>query len=226
MIVLVILAAALPAALWMYLFYRSDRYQREPGILVARTFLVGGLVGLAFAFTYSGPSFIRSALVMAVVAAPIVEETAKFLVVKWTVYRRPEFDEPVDGMVYAAAAALGFASVENIVYVLSGYLESGTGAAFYVMAGRSVLSVPAHALFSTIWGLGLGWQKGRRGLKPRLIVLLSLLGAMAMHAAFNWLVGLQLLGGLVFLVALALAWRGVFLLVKRALASSPYSPTS
>jgi len=226
MVVLLILAAAAPAALWFLLFYRSDRYDREPFRLVARTFLAGALVGLAMAFVYSGPPFVTSALAMAVIVAPVVEEVAKFLVVKWTAYGRKEFDEPVDGMVYAAAAALGFASVENIVYVVSGWLESGTGAAFYVMAGRSILSVPAHALFSSLWGLALGWQKGRGGARPVLIVMASLLGAMVMHGLFNYLVGARLLGGLAFLAALGLAWRGVFLLIRRALAASPYAPGS
>jgi RsiW-degrading membrane proteinase PrsW (M82 family) len=49
-------------------------------------------------------AFVTSALALAVIVAPVVEEVAKFLVVKWTAYGRKEFDEPVDGMVYAAAA--------------------------------------------------------------------------------------------------------------------------
>jgi RsiW-degrading membrane proteinase PrsW (M82 family) len=224
MVAVMVLAAMLPAVAWLLLFYRSDRYQREPRRLVARTFLVGGLVGLAFAFAYSGPPFVRSALMMAVLVAPLVEETAKFLVVKWTVYGNPAFDEPVDGMVYAAAAALGFASVENAVYVVSGYMDAGAGGAFYVMAGRSVLSVPAHALFSSVWGLAMAWQKGRSGVRPVVVVAGALLAGMAMHSAFNYLVGARLLGGLAFLLALGLAWRGVFLLIRRALADSPYAP--
>ncbi|MGM0627328.1 MAG: hypothetical protein ACQETZ_04130, partial [Candidatus Fermentibacterota bacterium] len=72
MVVLLILAAAAPAALWFLLFYRSDRYDREPFRLVARTFLAGALVGLAMAFVYSGPPFVTSALAMAVIVAPVV----------------------------------------------------------------------------------------------------------------------------------------------------------
>lgn len=212
-----VFAAIIPASLWMIFFYRSDRYAPEPKKLVARTFLVGALVGAAMVFSLKELPFSISFLSMAVLVAPITEETAKFLCVRWTVYDRIEFDEPVDGMVYAAAAALGFASVENIIYVLNGWFSGGAEAGVMVLAGRSVLSVPAHALFSSLWGLALGWHKKRKNLKSFLFVVAGLLGAMILHGLFNYLTSENLFGGLVFLILLAVVWRGVFLLIRRAL---------
>jgi RsiW-degrading membrane proteinase PrsW (M82 family) len=224
MTILAALAAAVPAALWLVLFYRSDKYDPEPKRLVARTFMVGAIVGIAFVFSYQGLPFIKSGLLMAVVAAPVVEETAKFLCVRWTVYHGQEFTEPVDGMVYAAAAALGFATVENVVYVLTGWTAGGPIAGLMVLTGRSVLSVPAHAIFSSFWGLALGWSKGGKGIRPILRVLAGLLAAMVAHGLFNYLVNESFLGGLGFLLAVALAWRLVFVLIRRALEGSPFKP--
>ncbi|MBD3369860.1 PrsW family intramembrane metalloprotease [Candidatus Fermentibacteria bacterium] len=220
--ILAALAAAVPAVLWLVLFYRSDKYDPEPKRLVARTFVVGAVVGIAFAFAYQGLPFIKSGLLMAVVAAPVVEETAKFLCVRWTVYDRKEFNEPVDGMVYAAAAALGFATVENVVYVLTGWSAGGATVGLMVLTGRSVLSVPGHAIFSSFWGLALGWSKKDRGVRPIVRVLAGLMAAMVVHGLFNYLVNMSFLGGLGFLLAVALAWRAVFLLIRRALEDSPF----
>jgi len=171
------LASVIPAFLWMIYFYRSDRYAPEPKKLVARTFLVGALVGAAMVFSLKELPFYVSLFSLAVFVAPFTEEIAKFLCVRWTVYNRSEFDEPVDGMVYATAAALGFASVENILYVVNSWASGGA----------------------------------------EMLVVLGLLAGMVLHGLFNYLTSENLFGGLLFLTLMAIAWRGVFLLIRKAL---------
>ncbi|MBN1434192.1 PrsW family intramembrane metalloprotease, partial [Candidatus Fermentibacterales bacterium] len=104
----VAVAAFLPGIIWLAVIYRSDRYQPEPRGLVLRTFLLGVVLGLAFALGYSGLPFVRDTLIALILVAPVVEEGAKFLLVRWTVYESAEFNEPLDGVVYACSAALGF----------------------------------------------------------------------------------------------------------------------
>lgn len=217
-----ILGAALPAILWLVIFYRSDRYSPEPKRLVARTFVIGAVVGAAMAFSLKQMPFKVGVLFIPVIVAPVLEEIAKFLCVRWTVYHRSEFDEPVDGIVYATAAALGFAMTENILYVLEGWLLGGAAVASYILAGRAVLSVPAHAVFSSMWGFALGWSKGRKGLKPVLMISAGLLTAMVLHGLFNYLSAQNFLGGVVFLIFLAVAWRVMYLLTRKALETSPH----
>lgn len=221
--ILPILGAAIPAVLWLVLFYRSDRYSPEPKRLVARTFLVGAIVGAAMALSLKQMPFKVGVLFAPVFLAPVLEETAKFLCVRWTVYHRPEFDEPVDGIVYATAAALGFAMTENILYVVEGWTSGGAILGSYILAGRAVLSVPAHAIFSSMWGFALGWSKGRKGLKPVLMVSAGLLASMVLHGLFNYLNGVNLFGGLLFMVFLATAWRVTYLLTRKALGPPPIS---
>ncbi len=108
-----------------------------------------------------------------------VEELCKFLAVRLKAYRSPYFDEPMDGLTYAAAASLGFASLENALYVF----EFGPE----VMFGRAPLSTLAHLVFGCVWGYALGVHHASGRKRPLLVVAALALGAFT-HTAFNVLV--------------------------------------
>jgi protease PrsW len=115
-----------------------------------------------------------------------MEECGKFFVVKRYVYQTSEFNEPVDGIIYAVAAALGFATLENIFYIFSIPLTE-LSTLFWVVLFRAVLSVPGHALFSSVMGYSLGIAKfGNLQGAPK-IILTRLAGAIVFHALFNYL---------------------------------------
>jgi RsiW-degrading membrane proteinase PrsW (M82 family) len=119
---------------------------------------------------------------------------------------RPEFDEPVDGIVYGCAAALGFAAVENVKYFAMGRM-SGT-----VIALRAFVTVPAHMFFGAIWGYGLG----RRLVSRRTSVLAFLAIAALAHGTFDALLstdGMMFWAGLL-VVGLSVAFVEV---LRRAL---------
>ncbi len=94
-----------------------------------------------------GATLTLSALVMVGIVGPI-EEVCKFLAVRLFAYRSRWFDEPMDGLVFAAAASLGFASLENLSYVLM----YGP----WVMILRAPLSTVGHLIFGSLWGHALG----------------------------------------------------------------------
>ena len=119
---------------------------------------------------------------MLLVVGP-VEETCKFLAVRLNAYRSPYFDEPMDGLVYAAAASLGFASLENLFYVFEFGAE--------VMLVRAPLSTLAHLVFGCVWGYALGVHHASGRKRPLLVVGALALGACT-HAAFNILVTVPL----------------------------------
>jgi RsiW-degrading membrane proteinase PrsW (M82 family) len=85
------------------------------------------------------------------------EELFKFLAVRLVMYRHPEFDEPLDGIIYASAAALGFASVENVFYVID--FTHGLGVRWAALGLRSFLALPGHVIFAAVWGYALGRKK-------------------------------------------------------------------
>ena len=160
-----------------------------------------------------------SFFVSAVLLAPVIEETGKFLAVRSTVYKNKAFNEPMDGIVYASAVALGFASIENGFYLLravnvSKDMLSG------VLLTRSLLSVPGHALFSSNWGFALGEHKffGKRSAS----VIGGLLLAILLHGLFNYLCLVKYYSAIGLLILLAVMWHLINRKIKKALKESPF----
>lgn len=216
--------SVLPAVGWLWYFHSTDRYEPEPTKLVFRTFFLGVMYAVALGTAFHGlPYPWGPAKYAAVIWAPLVEETGKFLIVFWTVFRNRNFSEPMDGIVYAASAALGFAACENAFYVVSQWSLAGSGTGVYTLLARSVFSVPGHALFSSFFGAALGYVAGRKGIVPVLLVAGGLIVSMVAHGLFNWLTIENHFGGLAFILFVGLLWRFVYTrLIVPALAASPY----
>ncbi len=156
--------AAIPAGLFAVLVYRTDR-NREPPWLVAVTFALGSVAALAAHYLTEQARRLtgldvrvsvageQGALVFLFLVVAPLREAGKVAAV-WPAFRSRHFDEPYDGIVYATAAALGFAIVENY-FVLHAH---PTGA---VWVARTLLALPAHVFFACLWGYGLGRSKHR-----------------------------------------------------------------
>jgi len=212
--------AAAPAVFWLWYFYQKDRYEPEPKILILRTFILGILVTIPVAVVEG--LLPVSDLILAAVAAPTIEELGKFLVVRRTVYAVREFDEPMDGVVYAAAAALGFATLENILYILTAYLTGSLEEVLLVYALRAILSVPGHALFSSMWGYGLGRAKFDPSHRGGYIAT-GLVLAIVLHGTFNFLLFSSPILALGVFALVPIIWWVVFRLIDDALRRSPFS---
>ena len=196
---------------WLFFVRRFDRVRPEPVWLVVATFALGGLaivpaaaaeLGLARISPWLDPGLATLggqawALPLSVsvftVAVGAVEESAKFAAA-WSLARhRKEFDEPVDGIIYGCAAALGFAAVENVKYFALGRMSG------VVIAMRAFETVPAHMFFGAIWGYGMG----RKLVSRRARVLPYLAVAALAHGTFDAVVstdGMQLAVPLLVLV--------------------------
>jgi RsiW-degrading membrane proteinase PrsW (M82 family) len=192
--------------------------------LVLATFLLGGLsvipAGLAEyacmrASPYLNPtimtlggqlmSFPIALLVFSVVVG-LSEEGSKFLGAWSLAGHHRNFDEPVDGIVYGVASALGFAAVENVKYFAVGRLTAT------IIAARTFTSVPAHMFFGAIWGYALG----QKLIKKRTSVLLFLGWAALAHGAFDTFLSIEGLSSLALLLNVGLASLFIVLL-RRAL---------
>lgn len=187
-------AAFAPGLFWLWYFYRKDKLEPEPKTLIIKTFLIGILLGipatfLEFLFTES--------LVVTIVIAPLIEEALKYGGVRFTVYQKAEFDEPLDGIIYTAALALGFASMENWLYLFAAYLGADEAAEaldvlspFGVVASvfivRALLSVPSHVLYSSMWGYALGKAKFTDLQEGRALIRRGFLLAVFCHGLFNF----------------------------------------
>lgn len=154
---LILLAALAPIAILAYYIYRRDKFQKEPVKELLKAFGMGILsvpvsllisTPLEFAGFYSMETqTLLDAVKLSFLGAAIPEEIAKFLML-WLFVRKSRcFDENVDGIVYASVVSLGFAAVENILYLVTNY-ES------WISVGitRALFSVPGHFFFGVLMG--------------------------------------------------------------------------
>ncbi len=259
---LAILAAFIPALLWLWFFNSRDRYEHEPKSLIGKLFLWGLLSGpwaAGFNEMFSqlwGPTINKAGsfglavalLFVMVYVLALNEETMKFLVTGNSVRNDPNFNEPVDGMIYMTSAALGFAAGENFIYIIGAFFgvlqsavkaggapEAALGSAFVAAFGvlapiRSLITAVGHVTWSGITGYFLGRHVVGGGSK-RLVTVGVFLAAL-LHTAFNFP---QFLGSALnpkagflngfFLVALGAWVIGLiiyFALLRRSLAVSPF----
>ncbi len=124
------------------------------------------------------PYKMLNAFLMAFVLVAPTEEILKFLVVKMCVYKKIEFDEVMDGIVYCVSSSLGFATIENIFYVF----EYGVGTGVL----RAFLSVPGHAFFGALMGYYIGMAKLDK-LKEKRYIFLGVFYAILTHGFFDFL---------------------------------------
>ncbi len=159
-----ILSAVLPSIILIWYFRRQDRFPEPIGIMMMTFFLgvlsVIPILVIALSFQSWGtalfPGMASSALGLAAftafVLAAIPEETLKYAVLTGYSAKRSAFEEPMDGLVYGVCASLGFATLENILYVgLTGNIN--------VAILRSVTAVPCHACLGAIMGYYVGMGK-------------------------------------------------------------------
>lgn len=152
----ILIAALAPVAMLLYYIYRKDEFQKEPvkevlkafGLGVASVFvslMISGPLG-AFGLYPEEQETIWDGIAISFFGAAIPEEIAKFLMFWLLVKRNRYFDEHMDGIVYAAAVSLGFAGLENIMYLISSDDWVSTGIA------RALFSVPGHLFFGILMG--------------------------------------------------------------------------
>jgi hypothetical protein len=159
----------------------------------------------------------RAALVSFFLISPI-EEAAKLSAVWFGIYRREDFRRPVHGITYAVTAALGFATVENVVYL---FQLSPSG-----LFSRLVYATPAHVLFSSMWGYSLGAARFKRG-SEFTTILAGFLAASLLHGFYNFLVAFYPSGAMISLLPLmALMCILFYGRMKKARTDLPYTTIS
>jgi protease PrsW len=231
-----VLLGVAPSIVLLVFFYLSDRHEPEPRGHVAAAFGLGMLATLpalgasSLLARAAGVEFLALGGVMArvfeaLVLASLCEELPKWLAFLF-IARWRELDEPLDGVVYGVALALGFATVENVLCVV----RDGLGVGLM----RALLTVPAHALFGALMGYWVGraklgdgqWQgidvtrKQRRDRFAAAFVV-----PLLCHAAYDFV--LVLLGGAWMYVTVALLslvlWLVALRQLRRAQKASPFS---
>lgn len=198
----------LPSLIWLLFYLRKDAHP-EPRRQILKIFLYGFLVAPAaallelFLVWLTQPSFELNAVisllikssygwrgvVSAICFAPIVEEYLKYKIVREKIIKNPNFDEPLDAMLYLIIGALGFAAAENIIAILQIPLMP-IGQAIGTISSRFVSATFLHALASGTMGyfLAKSLYEPSKGLS---LIARGLALAIIFHGGYNYLINLK-----------------------------------
>jgi len=183
---LLLAAAVAPSAALLYYFYTRDKYEKEPRKMLVKAFLIGGglvvpvlFIELSLNIFDIAEANLLAAGYTAFVVAGLVEESSKFLFFFLCIWKHRDFNEMYDGIVYSVFISLGFATVENLAYVLS------TG--FSTAVVRSLTAVPAHALFAVVMGYYLGIARFAKTRYRRKYIILGLIIPVLLHGIYDFI---------------------------------------
>ena len=190
---LLVVLSISPGIFIMVTIYNLDEYDKEPLWLLAIAFIFGAInlhldidiLNYLQSFITAENDFVR--IGEEAFSVGFTEELLKFLVVMLIIYPNKNFDEPFDGIVYSVFVGMGFATAENMTYVLQG------GAGLAVM--RMMSAVPAHFVFAVIMGYYLGKAKSSKN-KQFLFIIMSLFIPVFIHALYDYFMFLDFVPGL------------------------------
>jgi protease PrsW len=220
-----------PAVAIMAFVYARDKHDREPfGILlvsffwgcfsvvpaiILETFLPGIIPGS------TGSSLISIAIYTFIVIA-FSEEFSKFIFLRYYSYKKRSFNEPFDGIIYAIMVGMGFATIENLMYVFG----ANTPQNQWATAGlRAITAVPAHATFAVVMGYFAGLAKFDKKREKGLLQL-GLLLATALHGFYDFFLFQNLTAGLYIgaFISLVVGIRVPFKAMRLHNQRSPFHP--
>ncbi|GKU81025.1 glutamic-type intramembrane protease PrsW [Niallia sp. NCCP-28] len=180
----IISAGIAPGLALLSYFYLKDQYDSEPISLVFRAFVAGALLVFPIMFiqyVIEVEHIIPSGLWSSLITTSLLEEFFKWFILFYTAYQHVEFDEPYDGIIYGASVSLGFATVENILYLIANGVEHALG--------RALLPVSSHAIFGVLMGYYLG--KGKFTMPRGKWVFYSLFIPFFLHGIYDYILTIQ-----------------------------------
>lgn len=180
----VLTAAVAPGVSLLTYLYLKDRYDAEPIHMVVRMFLLGVLIVVPIVVIQRGLQLWfgdHQPMLFSFVESAGIEEFLKWFVLYHMIYNHTEFDEPYDGIVYAASISLGFATLENVLYAIYSPSTFGT------LLMRALLPVSGHALFGVMMGYYVGKAKFATASKRNIYLAISLGLPLLLHGTYDYI---------------------------------------
>ena len=188
--------AAAPVVLIIIYIYIKDKYEKESKHVLFYNFLLGAILSILIStilyfiqaklFDPADEFSLLDQFIQAFFVVALIEEFSKYILVYLGAQRRPFFNEPFDGIMYCVMVSMGFAFVENIMYVVEGGL--------YTAILRAFTAVPAHATFGVIMGYFMG--KAKFSNKRILWNLVGLSTAILFHGAYDFFLFIHFIPGI------------------------------
>lgn len=204
-----IVGGFLPTIIWLLFWLREDTHKPEPVRLIIRTFLVGGLsvilafilqkiaipvledkLGLVFNLNQASWSWIFFWHTTPFLFSwALIEELVKYLSASVSAFSHNSFDEPIDAMIYMITAALGFAAIENTLFLINTIIVGETSS-YFILTGnlRFLGATIVHIVSSSIIGAALALTYCSSPLKRLSAFIVGLILATTLHAIFNFFI--------------------------------------
>lgn len=188
--------AVAPAMIIVLYIYFKDKFEKEPIGFLFKNFLMGAIVSIIitlilsvfanYFFPLTDETSIYQQFIKAFFVVGLVEEFSKYVIVKYYAQKSDEFNEPFDGIVYAVTVSMGFAALENVMYVFQHGVSTGIVRAF--------TAVPAHATFGILMGYFMGLAKFSKF--KSILNLTGLLVATFFHGAYDFFLFIDFVPGI------------------------------
>lgn len=208
------LAGVLPSLLWLSFWLLEDRKHPEPKKYIFFTFLAGMAVVLPIVLPLEKFVQAQAALMgyatqglLVLFLWALIEEVFKFAAAYVAALHWRVFDEPLDGIIYMITAALGFAALENTLFLASPLSQGNIAQTIVTGDLRFIGATLLHVLSSATVGLCLAYAFSKKASMRRWAALLGVVLATALHTAFNFFI-LNQGGGATFFIFMIL-WFGI-----------------
>ncbi|WP_195251574.1 PrsW family intramembrane metalloprotease [Romboutsia sp. 1001713B170207_170306_H8] len=207
-VLILAISPVLACLIWIYL---KDRYDKEPIIILIKYFILGivtSILGIGIerllinTNILDGIDFI---FYISFVVAGLTEESLKALILIPSLLKEKYFNEKLDGIIYSVFLSLGFATIENIIYIL----YENESLILQVSLSRAIISIPAHIMFAITMGYYIGKYKFEENqIKKRQYLMMSVLVPIFIHGVFDFILMIRYKWSIsVFVAYLVLLWK-------------------
>ncbi|OGI82043.1 hypothetical protein A3B93_02385 [Candidatus Nomurabacteria bacterium RIFCSPHIGHO2_02_FULL_42_24] len=187
-IAIAVVGGLVPALIWLWFWLREDKEKPEPKGLLALTF-IGGMAAVIFVLPlekFANTHIANQTTLLVVWSA--LEEIAKFAIVALIALKTPFANEPIDYPIYFITTALGFAALENTLFLLHP-LSIGDGVVGLITGNLRFLGATLlHSAASALIGISMGLAFYKPRLAKKFYTVIGLLAAIALHGVFNFFI--------------------------------------
>ena len=187
-LIMAFLGGVIPSLLWLWFWLKEDEENPEPKLLLAIVFIMGML---SVIIVLPIQKFIQSNISSSegqIILWASAEEILKYLAVLIILYRTNNADEPIDWPIYLITAALGFAAIENTLFLIKPLSISGTTVSLLTGQLRFMGSTLLHTISSGTIGIAIGLSFYLGKFSKKCFLLIGFIFAITLHSAFNFFI--------------------------------------
>jgi RsiW-degrading membrane proteinase PrsW (M82 family) len=209
-----LLGGVLPTLLWLWFWCKEDRLHPEPRGLLMASFM-GGMIAVLIALPaeqWVWSTFAEN-MTLIIISWAVIEEVLKYAASYFIALRRKENDEPIDSLIYLITAALGFAALENTLFLSGAFEHGGLASGFDLGVLRFIGASLLHVIASGTMGFFLALGFYRRRSVREMDWVLGLFSSIILHALFNLFILKSAGNGIYTFTVFSFVWLAVILLL-------------